>query len=203
MSRKIILGACGFAAFVFLASTSFAGELTKTPIEPGEVKDANSTRYYAELAAIHQRYKVYDKAEECLKKAIETEQNIAVAADCGYQLGKLYLEWGKGKEAEMMFEFCIEQTPDTGSALITRSRELAQVYESNGQLEKAEAIHRRPFRPAPGPWSGFGKGISRCSPSTHHRAQGWTRSSPSSRTTAALTAAWISIVQTSSSSRWK
>lgn len=142
MSRKIIIRLCCIPAFVLLFAGSHAAELTKAPVDPGEVKDANPTRYYAELAAIHQRYKVYDKAEECLKKAIETEQNTAAAADYAYQLGRLYIEWGKGKEAEMMFEFCLEQTPNTGSALITRSRELAQVYESSGQFDKAEAIYK-------------------------------------------------------------
>jgi len=138
-------------AVVLLAAAALAEEMPPSPLEPAEEKNPSLTRYYAELATIHQRYKVYDKAEECLKKAIELEQNAAMCADYAYQLGRLYVEWQKPDEAEMMFEFSIEQTPESGSALINRCRELAHVYEVNRQFDKAEAIYRRTLRKATGP----------------------------------------------------
>ncbi|HUU69186.1 MAG TPA: tetratricopeptide repeat protein [Planctomycetota bacterium] len=142
---------CSIAAILLAAAAVRAEEMPQPLTEPPVEKNPSLTRYYAELATIHQRYKVYDKAEECLKKAIELEQNAAACADYAYQLGRLYVEWEKPDEAEMMFEFSIEQTPESGSALINRCRELAHVYEANQQFDKAEAIYRRTLQKVNGP----------------------------------------------------
>jgi len=139
------------AAFVFVAAGARAGELPKAPVANTSDTTANQTHYYADLAAVHQKYKAYDKAEECLKKAIELEPNTTTSADYAYQLGQLYLEWGKEKEAEMMFEFSLDTTPDTGSALINRSRELGRIYENKKQFDKAEAVYKKALEKATGP----------------------------------------------------
>jgi len=109
-----------------------------------------SSRYYADLATVHQRYKMYEKAEECLKKAIELEENTNVSADHAYQLAKVYFEWGRDADAEAMFQFSLELTPDS-SSLINRSRELARFYEGKNMFDKAEAVYERAIARADGP----------------------------------------------------
>jgi len=136
---------------VSVATVLFAAETKpfEPPAEPAK-PEAMSSRYYSELAQIHLKYRVYDKAEECLKKAIELEDKSAVTADYSYQLASLYLEWGKEADAEAMFDFSLEQTPDS-STLLNRSRDLARVYEGRKQYEKAEAIYRKIMAKADAP----------------------------------------------------
>ncbi|HUS59734.1 MAG TPA: tetratricopeptide repeat protein [Planctomycetota bacterium] len=151
MNKQSLRTSALAAALLSLAFTTLAGELPKTRIAlPDEPQEKNPTRYYTELAQVHMKYKVYDKAEEYLKKAIELEQNAAATADCAAQLARLYLEWGKKQEALMMFEFAVAQTPDTPS-LLNRSREMIRAYESIGELDKAEAACLKAIEKAEGP----------------------------------------------------
>jgi|GEM_PF-6191237 len=139
---------CLLALFV---GGAFAGE--PNPPDKGDT-DAKTkeitSRYYADLAQVHLKYKVYDQAEECFKRAIEMEQSSGVISDYAYQLARLYNDWGRHDQAEAMFEFCLELTPDT-SSIVNRSRELARFYEGKGYYDKAEAVYRKALEKADGP----------------------------------------------------
>jgi len=140
-----------FFLLAFCLSGAYAGE--PHSVRGGDTPDKSekvTSRYYADLAEVHTKYGVYDRAEECLKKAIEMEQSTAVTSDYACRLARLYNEWGREDKAEAMFEFCLELTPDT-SSIINRSRELARFYEVRGLYDKAEAVYRKALGRAHGP----------------------------------------------------
>ena len=146
-ARKIVI----FCLLVLLGGGAIAqrpnGEEAQ---EGGEKEAALSSRYYADLAQVHAKYKVYDQAEECLKNAIELEENNTVSSGHAFQLAQLYLQWGRDDDAEMMYEFSLELTPDA-SSLVNRSRELARFYEGKKQYDKAEAVYTQALKKAEGP----------------------------------------------------
>lgn len=146
-ARKIII----FCLLVLLGGGAIAEQPNAEEAqESGKRQAPLPSRYYADLAQVHTKYKVYDEAEECLKNAIELEENNTVNSAHAFQLARLYLEWGRDDDAEMMYEFSLELTPDALS-LVNRSRELARFYEGKKQYDKAEAVYAQALKKAEGP----------------------------------------------------
>ena len=87
-----ILFIIGFAATSFCDDTSTLKSVTQKRELP--------SNYYHQLAAVHEKYGVYDKAVEAYQQAIATEKESQQKQRYYSALAKLYLKMEKPKEAD-------------------------------------------------------------------------------------------------------
>ena len=96
--------------------------------------------YYYELAEVHKRYGVYDKATEMLQTAIEKETDATAKTRYYDSLGEVYQMQGKPKEAAAQIKKAFERA-QTVEEKCRYSNVLGRIYEQAGDIESAQKAY--------------------------------------------------------------
>ncbi len=96
--------------------------------------------YYYELAEVHKRYGVYDKAIEMLQTAIEKETDATRKTRYYDSLGEVYQMQGKPKEAAAQIKKAFEGA-QTIEEKCRYSNILGRIYEQAGDIESAQKAY--------------------------------------------------------------
>ena len=107
------------------------------PRRPRPIEGGN---YYYELAEVHKRYGVYDRAIEMLQKAIEQETDAAQRTRYYESLSEVYQMKGEPKEATEPIQKALAEA-QTDEERCRYHRILGRIYEEAGDLERARKAY--------------------------------------------------------------